>query len=402
LRGGGLSDEDFRLMHASGVLRLVALVFSLAATAACAGGQAEGTVERRGGERPPTPVAVAPVERKAMPVELRVIGRVEATNVGVRSQITGELVSVNFKEGDDVTKGQVLFEIDRRPLEAVLRQAEANLARDLAQAAHAEAQTRRYEDLAARGIATKEQVDTSRTSAEALRATLGADRAAVENATLQLQYATIVAPTSGRTGELVVYPGNLIRALDQTPLVVINKVTPIDVGFGIPESQLPALKQFMARGPLAVEAATSDTDTRPPVGRVTFVDNAVDSTTGTIKIKATYPNDDRRLWPGQFVNVSVKLATERDATVVPSVAVQTGQQGQYVFVVKPDQTVEMRPVVVVRTHTTESVVAGSLESGEVVVTDGHLRLVPGARISIRGDTKDAQGGVPGAGERPAS
>jgi multidrug efflux system membrane fusion protein len=320
-----------------------------------------------------------------MPLELRVIGRVDATNVGVRSQITGELVSVGFKEGDDVTKGQVLFEIDRRPLETALRQAEANLERDLAQAAHAEAQTRRFEDLAGRGIATREQVETSGTNAKALQATVGADRAAVENARLQIQYATIVAPTSGRTGELVIYPGNLIRGLDPTPLVVINKVTPIDVAFGIPESQLPVLKQFMARGSLAVEAPTSDADASPPIGRVTFVDNAVDQTTGTIKIKGTFPNEDRRLWPGQFVNVVVRLSTEANALVVPSLAVQTGQQGQYVFVVKADQTVEMRPVVVVRTVAAQSVIANGLQTGETVVTDGHLRLVPGGRVSVKSE-----------------
>jgi len=368
------------------------LLASLVGAAACsAGGQSDGPAGggRGGAARAaaPVPVAVATVVQKPMPLDLRVIGRVDATNVAVRSQITGELISVGFKEGDDVVKGQVLFEIDRRPLEAALRQAEANLQRDLAQMAHAEAQTRRFEDLAARGIATKEQVDTANTSAKALQATVGADSAAVENAKLQLQYATILAPTSGRTGELVVYPGNIIRALAETPLVVINKVTPIDVAFGIPEAQLPILKEFMAKGSLAVEAATSDGDKRPPVGRVTFVDNAVDVTTGTIKIKGTFPNEDRRLWPGQYVNVAVKLSTERDALVVPSVAVQTGQSGQYVFVVKEDKTVDIRPVVVVRSVDSESILAsGGAQVGETVVTDGHLRLVPGSTVSIRADT----------------
>lgn len=375
-------------MRAIDSIVFVGLAGFLWTTAGCTfGGQAEGTAGsgRGGTERaaPAVPVTVASVVQKPMPLELRVIGRVDATNVAVRSQITGELVSVGFKEGDDVTKGQMLFEIDRRPLEAALRQAEANVQRDLAQAAHADAQTRRFEDLATRGIATKEQVETANTSAKALQATVGADRAAVENARLQLQYATIVAPTSGRTGELVVYPGNLIRALAETPLVIINKVTPIDVAFGIPESQLPVLKRFMARGRLAVEAAISDTDTSPPIGRITFVDNAVDATTGTIKIKGTFPNDDRRLWPGQFVNVAVRLSTEQAAIVVPSVAVQTGQQGQYVFVVKADQTIEMRPVVVVRSVANESVISNGLQSGETIVTDGHLRLVPGGRVSIK-------------------
>jgi multidrug efflux system membrane fusion protein len=318
-----------------------------------------------------------------MPLELRLIGRMEATNVAVRSQVTGVLQTVSFKEGDDVTKGQVLFQIDRGPLEAALKQAEANLARDLAQAENAVAQARRYDDLANRGIATREQVDAARTNAEALRATVGANRAAVDNARLQLEYATILAPTSGRTGELIIYPGNIVRALDERPLVVINKVSPIDVSFGVPESQLATLREFMARGALQVEAVPSNTEGPPSIGSISFVDNAVDPTTGLIKVKGTFTNEDRRLWPGQFVNVAVRLTTEQAAIVVPSVAVQTGQQGQYVFVVKSDQTVEMRPVTVARTAALESIIASGLQAGETVVTDGHLRLVPGSRISTK-------------------
>ena len=330
------------------------------------------------------PVAMAQAVRKAMPLELSAIGTVEASSsVAVRSQITGALTAVNFKEGDDVVQGQVLFRLDHRPFEAALKQAEANLERDRAQAANASAQAQRSRELADRGIATREQVETTTTTAAALEATVGADRAAVENATIQLQYATIVAPISGRTGELMVHPGNLVRANDQTPLVVINQVTPVQVSFGVPERQLGVLKQHMAQGSLRVEARPPGDTEAPVVGRIAFVDNAVDASTGMIQIKGTFPNADRRLWPGQFVNVVTLLATDRNAIVVPSVAIQMGQQGSYVFIVKPDKTVDIRPVVVARTNGAETVVENGIQEGETVVTDGQLRLVPGSRIAER-------------------
>jgi multidrug efflux system membrane fusion protein len=317
-----------------------------------------------------------------MPLELSAIGAVEpSSSVAVRAQITGELTSVNFKEGDDVEQGQVLFTLDRRPLEAALKQAEAALTRDQAQLANATAQAQRATELAARGIATREQVDTTSTTVSALEATVGADRAAIENATVQLQYATIKSPISGRTGVLMVHPGNLVRANDPTPLVVINQVTPVQVAFGIPERQLALLKQHLAQNTLRVEARPQGDQDQPAIGRIAFVDNAVDQTTGMIRIKGTFANGDRRLWPGQFVNVVTVLATDPDAIVVPSVAVQTGQQGTYVFVVKDDRTVELRPVTIARTNANDSIVAKGLKDGETVVTDGQLRLVPGSRIS---------------------
>jgi multidrug efflux system membrane fusion protein len=329
-------------------------------------------------------VNTAIVAEKAMPLELNVIGSAEAfSTVAVRAQITGALTSVTFREGDDVKKGQVLFSLDRRPLEAALEQARANLQRDTAQSANAKSQAQRYQDLAARGIATKEQVDTTTTAAAALEATLGADRAAVDNATVQLQYATIAAPISGRTGALMVNEGNLVRANDVTPLVIINQVTPIYVSFGIPEARLPELKRYMAQGSVKVEALAPNDTTAPSVGRITFVDNTVDPTTGTIRIKGTFPNETRHLWPGQFVNVSVTLMTDPRAIVVPTPAVQTGQQGQYVFVVKPDQTVELRTVTVARAADGDSVIQQGLKAGETVVTDGHLRLTPGSRVSVK-------------------
>jgi membrane fusion protein, multidrug efflux system len=333
---------------------------------------------------PAVPVQTAVVERQTIPITVDAVGSVEAfSTVALRSQITGELTSVNFREGDDVQKGQVLFTLDRRPLEAALQQARANLARDTAQAVNAAAQAKRYDDLAARGIATREQVETSHTAATALDATVAADRAAVDNAAVQLQYATIAAPISGRTGALIVHPGNLVRANDQTPLVIINQVSPIYVTFGIPEARLPELKRYMAQRTVKV-AALAPTDNGPASeGRISFVDNSVDATTGTIKIKGTFANEARHLWPGQFVNVSVTLTTDPHAVVVPTTAVQAGQQGTYVFVVKPDQTVELRNVQVARTAEAESVIKTGLTPGETVVTDGQLRLVPGSRVSIK-------------------
>lgn len=360
------------------------------AAAACSGGEAVSTTPPSGGRgggpgaAPNIPVTTALVAEQAIPLELDVIGSAEAySTVSVRAQLTGELTSVRFREGDDVKKGQVLFTLDRRPLESALAQARANLQRDTAQAANAKAQAQRYQDLAARGIATREQVDTTQTAAAALDATLGADRAAVENATVQLQYATIVAPISGRTGALMVHEGNLVRANDATPLVVINQVTPIYVSFGIPESRLPELKQYLDKGTVNVSALAPNDTAGPSRGRITFVDNAVDPTTGTIRIKGTFPNDTRHLWPGQFVNVTVTLTTDSHAIVVPAGAVQTGQQGQYVFVVKPDHTVDLRAITVARAADDVTVIKQGLTPGETVVTDGQLRLTAGSRVSIK-------------------
>jgi multidrug efflux system membrane fusion protein len=356
--------------------------------AGCAGGEARQSAPppagRGGAQNAPVPVATALVAEKPMAIDLSVIGSAEPfSTVAVRAQITGELTSVSFTEGDDVRKGQVLFTLDRRPLEGALLQAQANLERDLAQAANAKSQAQRYLDLADRGIATKEQVETSRTAAAALDATVGADRAAVENAKVQLQYATIAAPIAGRTGALMVHEGNLVRANDTAPLVVINQVTPINVSFSIPEARLTDLKRYMAAGSLKVTARAPSDDRAPALGRISFVDNQVDPSTGTIRIKGTFANEDRRLWPGQFVNVVVTLTTDQNAVVVPTTAVQAGQQGQYVFVVKDDQTADLRTVTVARTVGNESIIQQGLAPGETVVTDGQLRLVPGSRVSIK-------------------
>ena len=340
---------------------------------------------RGGGQNAAVPVTVGKAIQKSMPITIQGIGTViAASTVSVRAQITGEMMSVNFKEGEDVEQGQVLVTLDKRPFEAALQQAQATLEKDTAQAANARAQAARYQDLLQRGIATREQVDTMRTQATALEATVAADRANIETATVQLTYATIKSPMSGRTGLLQVHPGNLIRAQDTNPIVTINKITPVYVSFSVPEAQLPALKRFIAaQGTLPATAIAPTESGTPSTGRVNFIDNAVDPTTGTIKVKGTFPNEDRRLWPGQFVNVTVRLTSDPKALVVPSAAVQTGQQGTFVFVVKPDQTVELRMVAVARIAGDETVLASGVSPGDTVVTDGHLRLVPGSRISVK-------------------
>jgi multidrug efflux system membrane fusion protein len=380
-----VQEEDFMR------LGVAAIVLTLGTAACSTGGEtpAQAAGGRGGGGGGAVPVATAKVEQKSMPLALTIIGTAEAySNVAVHAQITGSLTSVNFKEGDDVTSGQVLFTLDRRPLEGALQQAQATLARDSAQAAQAKSTSARYDDLQNRGIATKEQADQARSAAAALEATLDADRAAVENAKVQLQYATITAPISGRTGALIVHEGNLVRANDATPLVVINQVTPIYVSFGIPEGRLPELKRYLAQGTVHVDAAAPG-ETTSSTGRITFIDNAVDSTTGQIRIKASFPNSDHRLWPGQFANVTVTLSTEPNAIVVPTVAVQNGQQGNYVFVVKPDMTVDLRTIVVGRQAEDATVVQNGLKRDEIVVTDGQLRLVPGAKVSIKTGPKGA-------------
>ena len=338
-----------------------------------------------GGGQQSVPVTIDRVVQKDMPLEATAVGTVEAySTVAVRAQVTGEMKSVNFQQGDDVDAGQVLFVLDTRPLEAALNQAEANLQRDMAQAANAKVIAQRMDDLVEKGVGTREQRDTARTQAAALDAVVGANQAAVENARVQLQYATIRAPIAGRTGALMVHAGNLVRANDQASLVVINQVSPIYVSFGIPEALLTDLRRYMGQRELEVQAAPPNDSEPAAAGRITFVDNQVDQTTGTIRIKATFPNSTRSLWPGQFVNVTIRMSMDRQALVVPSVAVQAGPEGQYVYVVKSDQTVDMRKVVVKRTAGVETILQEGLKPGETIVTDGQLRLVPGSHITVKG------------------
>jgi len=365
-------------------------------------------------KRPPPasiPVVVAQVVQKTVPVEIRAIGNVQAySSVTVKSRVPGQIMRVYFREGDEVKKGALLFTIDPRPYEAALKQAEANLQRDLALVKQAEAnlernivqeknarvEAERYKMLFEKGVVSRQQYDKFRTDWEALVAIVNADRAAkanaeaavaadqaaIENAKLQLSYCSIHSPMDGRTGSLLVQEGNLIKENDAS-LVVINQVTPIYVAFSVPEQNLGEIRRHLSRGRLRVQAIVPNEEASPEEGYITFIDNTVDSATGTIKIKGTFDNRGKRLWPGQFVNVILTLTTEPNVMVVPSQAIQTGQQGQFVFVVKPDLTVEMRPVVIGRVVDQEAVVQRGLNVEERVVTDGQLRLYPGAKVEIK-------------------
>jgi multidrug efflux system membrane fusion protein len=334
--------------------------------------------------KPPVPVTAATVVQKTVPVQFNTIGNVEAySTVSFKSQIGGILTRVHFREGQDVSKGDLLFTIDPRPYEAALKQAEANLAKDAAQLENARVEVRRYEELVKKGYVAQEQYDQIQTNAAALEATVNADKALVENAHLQLKYCYIYSPINGRTGTLIVNEGNLIKANADTSMVVINQIQPIYVTFSVPEQNLSEIKKYMSYGKVKVQAFITKGEDNPEEGILNFVDNTVDVATGTIKLKATFANKGKRLWPGQFIDVVMTLTTQPNAIVVPSQSIQTGQKGQYVFVIKSDLSVESRPVVVARSLDGESVIEKGLQPGEKVVTDGQLRLVPGTKVNIK-------------------
>ncbi len=335
-------------------------------------------------QKPPVPVTAAEAVQKTAPVQLKTIGNVEAySTVSVKSQIGGVLTHVHFREGQDVNKGALLFTIDPRPYEAALRQAEANLTKDIAQLENAIEEVRRYAELVKKGYVAQQQYDQIRTNSAAFEATVNADKAVVENAQLQLKYCYIYSPLTGRTGALMANEGNLIKANADNAMVVINRIQPIYVTFSVPEQYLPEIKKYMSGGKIKVRAFITRGEDNPEEGTLAFVDNSVDPATGTIKLKATFANKAGRLWPGQFVDTVATLTTQPDAITAPSSAVQTGQNGQYVFIIKDDLTVESRPVEVGRTLDSETVIDKGLQAGEKVVTDGHLRLVPGAKIQIK-------------------
>ncbi|MFA5847319.1 MAG: efflux RND transporter periplasmic adaptor subunit [Thermodesulfovibrionales bacterium] len=334
-------------------------------------------------KKPAAPVTVGTVVKKTVPVQIRAIGNVEAySTVSIKARVGGELEKVYFLEGQDVNKGSLLFTIDPLTYKTALNAAQANLARDTALAKKAEEDVARYKELYKEQLVSGSQYEQIFANAEAMKATLKADAAAVENAGLQLSYCSIYAPVSGRTGSLLVNQGNLIKANDDKPMVVINQIQPVYVTFSVPEQYLPEIKLRMKSGNLSVEAFVSRDDKNPFHGVLTFVDNTVDTATGTIKLKATFDNKDRALWPGQFVTVRITLLTIQDAVVVSSQAVQTGQQGQFVFVVK-DEAAELRPVTAGITYEDMTVIEKGLAPGEIVVTDGQMRLMPGAKVEIK-------------------
>jgi multidrug efflux system membrane fusion protein len=384
-----------------------------------AGGGGKGGGRRGGGD---VPVTVANASHRDVPVEIQVIGNVEAySTITVKAQVGGQLVSVYFKEGDFVKKGEKLFDIDPRPLEAAYNQvvaniardqaaflqAQANMARDEANAKYQDAQAKRYAELFQAGVISKDQAEQLRASADASAQAVNADKAAIasaqaaigastataENAKVQLGFTTIYSPINGRTGNLTVKQGNVVTA-NNMDMMTINQVEPIYVTFSVPESQLTAIKKYMALGSLTVRTRPQDADVADEErGALTFVDNTVDVTTGTIKLKGTFPNAGHKLWPGQFVRVTLRLTTEQNAVVVPNEAIQTGQTGSFVYVVKQDKTVESRTVVTGTRVEQDMVVSDGLVVGETVVTEGQLRLAPGSKVVV----KDGRGGGGGGG-----
>ncbi len=336
------------------------------------------------------PVRATAAVQKTVPVQITAIGNVESiSTIAVKAQVGGVLLRVHFKEGRYVSKGDLIFTIDARPYEAALKQAEAALVRDTVQFENATRDVGRYDELLKRGYVAEMQYDQVKANADALRATVEADKAAVENARLQLGYCYIHAPISGRTGSLIVNEGNLVKANADTAMVTINQVQPIYVSFSVPEKNFPEIKKQFSSGELTVDAAPEGD--RPVEGVVTFIDNAVDVATGTIKLKATFNNKDHRLWPGQFVTVVMTLSRIPNAIVLPSQAILTGQSGQYVYVVKHDMTVEARPVDTGIAYGGETVISRGLDTGEEVVTDGQMLLVPGTTVELKHDVQGTEG-----------
>ncbi len=371
--------------------------------------QAAGGAEKKSGA-PGLPVRVANVLKQDISFDIRAIGNVEASSsVTVKSRIAGQIVAVHLRDGQDVRKGDLLFELDPEPFTERVRQAEAslaqntalerqavaNVARDRAEARQARVQADRYVSLMEEGIASREQTDQARSIAEAAEASVTANEAAVESARaairaeearladakLQLGYTQIAAPISGRSGAVAIKAGNLIKENDAA-LVTILQVTPIYVSFAVPEQSLPAIRRYMAANPVVVEATPNEADPFVARGKLDFIDSSVDTTTGTIRMRGSFENHTHQLWPGQFVNVTLRLAMERNVTVVPTAAVQSSQDGRYVWVIKPDSTAEMRSVEVSRTQGTAAVIMSGAKPGERVVIEGQLRLREGAKVDV--------------------
>jgi multidrug efflux system membrane fusion protein len=325
------------------------------------------------------PVTVAAAFRKDVPIQVKAIGNVEPYNtVSVKSMVAGEITKVGFSEGQDVKKGDMIFVIDPRPYEAALAQAEGNLAKDRANTANAKAEATRWAALYKEGVASREQHDQIATQAQAMQETVTADEAAVQNAKVNLTYCTIKSPIDGRTGNLMVKIGNVVKAND-VPLVTINQVLPIYVTFSVSQQFLPDIKRADRDRKLVVAAKVQGE--AQSSGVLTFIDNSVDPQTGMIKLKGTFSNGDRRLWPGQFADVSLTLGVDRNAVLVPSAAVQTGQDGQFVFVIKNNKA-DMKRVIIGRIVGSDTVIQSGVDVGDQVVTDGQLRLTPGAKVAV--------------------
>ena len=380
---------------------LLLLVLAFPACRDGQGGQGQGRSSR------PVPVTVAKVVRKAMPIDIKAIGSVEAFSVvSVQAQVGGELQKVQFNEGDIVSKGQVLFVLDRRPFDAAMRELVARRDRNQVLADNAKRELARYESLMGKDYVSREDFERAKANADAFEASLRADRSAVEAASINLQYATIRSPIDGRTGSLLVHAGNVVKPNDKA-LVVIRQVSPIYVRFSVPEQLVSSIRERMREGKPSVEAIARDRAAEPERGELTLIENSVDRATGTIELKALFSNEQERLWPGQYVDVVLELGVERDAVVAPAAAVQQSRDGEFVFVVGSDGVATMRKVTVLRTLEQQSVIGSGLEPDDVVVTDGQVQLVSGSRVEVKpsavsGAGSNAAASPPGSALPPGS
>ena len=341
--------------------------------------------------RPPAPVIVASVEQRDIPLQITGIGNVEAyQTVQIRSQVNGQIEKIFFKEGNDVRQGQKLFELDKRPFEADLEKAIAQTKHDEATAENSRIQRERYTGLEKEGIVSHEQAGQFSAQAQADASAVEADKAAAQAARVQLQYTDILSPIDARAGALMINLGNLVKANDTPYLVQLNQITPIYVTFFVPESNLARVRERFSAGQLKVFAYPKGQTETPAVGRLTFIDNGVDTTTGMFKLKGTFENVDRKLWPGQFVDVALELSTEKNAILVPTPAIQTGQQGEYVYVVSSDNIAELRPVKTRGVFQNMTVIADGLNPGERVIVNGHLRVVPKGKVVVQQTMPAAQ------------
>jgi membrane fusion protein, multidrug efflux system len=354
-------------------------IVALLLIAGCSKGEAPGPMAR-----PPSPVLVAKAVARTVPNQLHEIGNVEAfATVNIKSRVEGELVAIHFHEGDFVAKGQLLFSLDSRPFAAALQLAQANLAKDQAQLVNSETDEKRYSLLLEASVGSRQQYDQAHAAAAALRATVLADQAEIDTARLNLEYSQIRSPLNGRTGDLQSHIGDMIKADADTPMVTITQVQPIYVTFSVPEGELPAVRMNLETHQLEVDAAIPNSPQTPEHGMLAFIDNTVDKTTGTILLKGLFQNENRRLWPGEFVNVTLTLNQIRNAVLIPSQAVQTGQNGSFVFVIDNQMQAHLRPIVTGAQIGGDTVIEHGVEPGDTVVTDGQLLLAPGARVKIR-------------------
>jgi membrane fusion protein, multidrug efflux system len=379
-------------------LRSSILLFPLTAVLLTSGCGNKEQVAGSSGGRPPAPVVVASVEQRDIPVQIQAIGNVEAyQTVQIRSQVSGQIQRIFFKEGEDVRQGQQLFQLDKRPFQADLAKAIGQMKHDQAQAENSRIQAERYSGLEKEGIVSHEQADLLRAQAQAELSAVDADNAAVDAARVQLQYTDILAPISARAGSLMINLGNLVKANDTPYLLQLNQVTPIYVTFSVPEANLDRLRLRFSSGQLKILAYPKGQSDSPAEGRLTFIDNGVDMTTGMFKLKGTFQNKDRRLWPGEFVDVALVLSIQKNAVVVPTRAIQTGQQGEYVYVVRPDSTAESRSVKTAGAYQNLTLIAEGLKIGEQVIVNGQLRVAPNAKVVVQSTVPGPQTGAAPAG-----